>query len=87
MQWVRNVGRKCREYAHALTAGAVLGVGTAVAMAQEGGASVTLTEVVDVGAMGTAIAAIGGAVLAVAFGIGGGFRIAKKGYNWLFSKV
>jgi hypothetical protein len=34
-----------------------------------------------------AAGSLGAAMLVASFGIGGGFRIAKKGYNWVFGKM
>lgn len=47
----------------------------------------TITDVVNVPAMAAAVATAGGVILLSVFGVGGGFRLAKRGFAWLFGAV
>ncbi|MFG0248224.1 MAG: hypothetical protein ACF8OB_05000 [Phycisphaeraceae bacterium JB051] len=63
-----------------------------MAMAQSATAP-TATEfeqiygVIDPVTMSYAIGTLGGAALVAAFSVGGGFRIGKKAYSWIMSKI
>ncbi|MAX23857.1 MAG: hypothetical protein CMJ19_05065 [Phycisphaeraceae bacterium] len=43
--------------------------------------------VIDPTTMSYAIGTLGGAALVAAFSVGGGFRIGKKAYSWIMSKI
>lgn len=64
-----------------------VGFGASQAMAQADPPAVTITDAIDVQSLGTTVAAVGGGALVVAFGVGGGFKLAKKAYGWIFAKI
>ena len=70
-----------------LGAVAVLALAGASPTFADGSTAITLTSVLDPTSLATAVATLGGAALLAAFTVGGGFRIAKKAYSWIFSKV
>ena len=46
-----------------------------------------IEDVIDIGSLGDSALLQGGNALGVAFTIGGGFRIAKKAFSWIFNKM
>jgi hypothetical protein len=45
------------------------------------------TTIISPTVLAVAVAVLAGAALVQAFTVGGGFRVAKKAYNWIMGKV
>jgi len=71
----------------ALALAAGLAVATTSTDVQAQAAFTAFDTIIDFPAMAAAAATLGGTVLVLAFTLGGGFRIAKKAYSWIFSKM
>jgi ABC-type dipeptide/oligopeptide/nickel transport system permease component len=65
----------------------MLGALVGQAQAQVTLPEVTVTEVVDLASIATAVATLGGAALVLAFGVGLGFVVARKAYRWFRSAM
>lgn len=70
----------------ALVLGGLLIAGPALAVDSAETMDAIVTAV-DVSSIRTAAFAAGSVALVAAFTIGGGFRVAKKAYNWIFAKM
>lgn len=74
-----------------LCAAALVGTASAGAFASggggDGGSDVSFQTVLNVTSIVTAAVTLGGAALVAAFGVGGGFRIAKKAYSWVLGRL
>ena len=57
------------------------------ALLATGEGAITFDSVLDVAVLRTAVVTAAGAALLAALGLAGGFRIAKKAFGWVFSKI
>ena len=85
---VKRFGRRAAAPAVAAVAvvGGVIVAGDASAQYQPPDLS-SLTLVIQPATLAAGALALGGTGLAAAFGLGGGFRIAKKVYSWIMNKI
>lgn len=87
--FVGKAVRKSKRFAIAVIACfALLSVGTQSAMAQYTPPDLSsLDTVIDPTTLAAGALALGGTALGAAFALGGGFRVAKKAYSWVFRKM